>query len=48
MTHLIVSPTRIARHGIMMSKLCSKGINLNNSKFKDDHSSIDEGCELQK
>ena len=41
-----VSPTRIARHGIMMSKLTNKGINLNNSKFKDDHSSIDEECEI--
>ena len=31
----------------MMSKLSSKGINLNNSKYKDDHSSLDEGCEIQ-
>ena len=30
----------------MMSKLTNKGINLNNSKFKDDHSSIDEECEI--
>ena len=42
-----VSPTRIARHGIMMSKLSSNGINLNNSKYKDDHSSLDEECEIQ-
>ena len=42
-----VSPTRIARHGIMMSKLSSNGINLNNSKYKDDHSSLDEDCEIQ-
>ena len=42
-----VSPTRIARHGIMMSKMSSKGINLNNSKYKDDHSSLDEDCEIQ-
>ena len=41
-----VSPTRIARHGIMLSRLSTKGINLNNSKFKNDHSFIDEECEL--
>ena len=41
-----VSPTRIARHGIMLSRLNPKGVNLNNSKFKNDHSLIDEGCEL--
>ena len=41
-----VSPTRIARHGIMLSKSKIKGLNLNNSKFKDDHSSIDEKCNL--
>jgi queuine tRNA-ribosyltransferase len=41
-----VSPTRIARHGIMLSRLNAKGVNLNNSKFKNDHSLIDEGCEL--
>jgi queuine tRNA-ribosyltransferase len=41
-----VSPTRIARHGIMLSRLSAKGINLNNSKFKNDHSFIDEECEL--
>ena len=41
-----VSPTRIARHGIMLSRLSTKGINLNNSKFRNDHSFIDEECEL--
>ena len=41
-----VSPTIIARHGIMLSRLSTKGINLNNSKFKNDHSFIDEECEL--
>ena len=41
-----VSPTRIARHGIMLSRLNTKGINLNNSKFKNDHSFLDEECEL--
>ena len=41
-----VSPTRIARHGIMLSRSNPKGVNLNNSKFKNDHSLIDEECEL--
>ena len=41
-----VSPTRIARHGIMLSKLKIKGLNLNNSKFRDDHSCIDEICNV--
>ena len=41
-----VSPTRIARHGIMLSKSKIKGFNLNNSKFKDDHSCIDEDCSV--
>ena len=41
-----VSPTRIARHGIMLSKTKNKGLNLNNSKYKNDHSSLDENCEL--
>ena len=30
----------------MLSRLNAKGVNLNNSKFKNDHSLIDEGCEL--
>ena len=41
-----VSPTRIARHGIMLSRINSKGINLNNSKFKNDHSLLDDECDL--
>ena len=41
-----VSPTRIARHGIMLSKTKNKGLNLNNAQYRDDHSSIDENCEL--
>lgn len=41
-----VSPTRIARHGIMLSKSSIKGLNLNNAKFRDDHSSLDESCDL--
>ena len=41
-----VSPTRIARHGIMLSKIKNRGINLNNSLYKNDHSSIDENCEV--
>ena len=30
-----VSPTRIARHGVMLSKNKKKGINLNNSSFNE-------------
>jgi queuine tRNA-ribosyltransferase len=41
-----VSPTRIARHGVMLSKNKKKGINLNNSSFKNDHSSLDENSEI--
>ncbi len=41
-----VSPTRIARHGIMLSKLKNNGLNLNNSQYKNDHSSIDENCDI--
>ncbi len=41
-----VSPTRIARHGIMLSKIKNKGLNLNNAQYRDDHSSIDENCEV--
>jgi len=37
-----VSPTRIARHGVMLSKNKNKGINLNNSCFKNDDSPLDE------
>jgi len=39
-----VSPTRIARHGIMLSKSKIKGLNLNNANFRDNHSCIDENC----
>ena len=42
-----VSPTRIARHGIMLSKSRIKGLNLNNAQFRDDHSSIDENCDVE-
>lgn len=41
-----VSPTRIARHGVMLSKNKKKGINLNNSSFKNDHSPLDENSEI--
>ena len=41
-----VSPTRIARHGIMLTKSRIKGLNLNNSKYRDDHSSLDENCDV--
>lgn len=37
-----VSPTRIARHGVMLSRNRIKGINLHNSSFRNDHSSLDE------
>ena len=40
-----VSPTRIARHGVMLSKDKNKGINLNNSCFKNDYSSLDGNAE---
>ena len=30
----------------MLSRINSKGINLNNSKFKNDHSLLDDECEL--
>ncbi len=41
-----VSPTRIARHGILLSKYKNKGLNLNNNQFKNDHSPLDENCNL--
>jgi queuine tRNA-ribosyltransferase len=41
-----VSPTRIARHGVMLSKNKNKGINLNNSCFKNDDSPLDESAGL--
>ena len=41
-----VSPTRIARHGVMLSNNKKKGINLNNSSFKNDHSPLDENSEI--
>ena len=41
-----VSPTRIARHCVMLSKNKKKGINLNNSSFKNDHSPLDENSEI--
>ena len=41
-----VSPTRIARHGVMLSKNKKKGINLNNSFFKNDHSPLDENSKI--
>ncbi len=36
-----VTPTRIARHGIMLSKIKKNGINFNNSLYKSDHSPLD-------
>ncbi len=42
-----VSPTRIARHGIMLSKSKIKGLNLNNAKYKDDHSCLDDRCNVE-
>ena len=30
----------------MLSRINSKGINLNNSKFKNDHSLLDDECDL--
>ena len=41
-----VSPTRIARHGVMLSKNKKKVINLNNSSFKNDNSPLDENSEI--
>ena len=41
-----VSPTRIARHGVMLSKNKNKGLNLNNSCFKNDYSPLDENIDL--
>ncbi len=42
-----VSPTRIARHGIMLSKSKIKGLNLNNSKYRNDHSSLDDRFNIE-
>ncbi len=41
-----VSPTRIARHGIMLSFDKINGHNLNNSFYKNDHSPLDDECDL--
>ncbi|MDC0861293.1 tRNA guanosine(34) transglycosylase Tgt [Alphaproteobacteria bacterium] len=41
-----VSPTRIARHGVMLSKYNKKGINLNNSAYKNDDSPLDKSSAI--
>ena len=43
-----VMPTRIARHGASLTRYNSKGkINIKNSIYREDQSSLEEGCDCE-